>query len=553
MEFNVADLFEAACDQVPEREILICGDRRLTFLELEDRSNRLAHYLRSTGIGVGDHVGIYAQNSVEWVESMLAAYKIRAVPVNINFRYVEDELLYLFDNADLVGVILERQYAPRALAIADKLPKLTTYIAFGEGEEEACKSLDVADYEEAMASASPERDFGPRSGEDIYILYTGGTTGMPKGVMWHQRDVIFALGGGIDPYTGVAATCPEDFQAKIKKEGEGMLRQCPLPPLMHGAAQWGVLGQMFIGNPVCIVPGSFDPYRTWEMVQREGINALFITGDAMGRPLVEALKEKRYEVPSLAVLASSAAIFSSSVKLEFLEYKPNLILIDSTGASEQGMTGKMMVSKESLQQEIEEKAQGVEKKSRGVKIMAGPDVAVLDDNLEPVAPGSGIVGKLARGGNIPFGYYKDPKKSAETFVKDANGKRWSIAGDLAVVEEDGTITMLGRGSTSINSGGEKIYPEEVESALKAHPVVFDALVVGVPDERWGQRVAAVVELRGDQRVALEELDAHCRKHVAGYKVPRELHIVEKIRRSPSGKPDYPWAKKLAESGTNKVG
>ncbi|MBW2713899.1 MAG: acyl-CoA synthetase, partial [Deltaproteobacteria bacterium] len=546
------DLVEAACDRVPDREILICGESRVVFKDLDARANRLANYLHSIGIEAGQHIGIYAQNCVEWVEAMLAAYKIRAVPINVNYRYVEDELHYIFDNADLVALIFHREYADRAANIQERLPKLKSYIAFGEGNEADCEKLGAVDYEEALAKSSPERKFEVRSGDDSYMLYTGGTTGMPKGVMWKQVDIIFALGGAIDPYTSVRAEKPEDMQDKIKADGEGMLRQLPMAPLMHGAAQWNVLSQLFIGNPCFMLPGGFEAHKCWEIVEREGINAIMITGDATARPLMDALKEKKYPIPSLAVIVSSAAIFSPSVKLEFLEYKEGLILMDATGSSEQGMTGKLMVTREGLLQEIEEKKQGHVEKSRGVKIAPGPDVAVLDENWNTISAGSDVIGKLARSGNIPSGYYKDPVKSAETFISDPNGKRWSVAGDLACVEADGTIVMLGRGSTSINSGGEKIYPEEVEGALKSHPAVFDALVVGVPDERWGQRVAAVVQCRAGESVNLDEVDAHCRKHVAGYKVPRELHIVEQVKRAPSGKPDYRWAKEMAEEGGSKV-
>ncbi len=552
MEFNVADLVEAACDRVPEREILICGDSRVLFKDLDLRANRLANYLRSIGVEPGQHIGVYAQNCVEWVEGMLAAYKIRAVPINVNYRYVEDELHYIFDNADIVALVFHREYADRAANIKDRLPNLKTYIAFGEGNEDACAKLGAVDYEESLAQSSPDRNFGARSSDDTYVLYTGGTTGMPKGVIWTHKDVIFALGGGIDPYTGVPAEKPEDFQDKIKADGEGMLKQLPMAPLMHGAAQWNVLSQLFVGNPVFLVPGGFEAHKCWEIVQHEGINAIMITGDATARPLMDALKEKKYEIPSLAVLVSSAAIFSPSVKLEFLEYKEGLILMDATGSSEQGMTGKLMVTKEGLLQEIEEKKQGKVEKSRGVKIAPGPDVAVLDENWMPLPPGSEVIGKLARSGNIPSGYYKDPVKSAETFVSDANGKRWSVAGDLACMDADGTIVMLGRGSTSINSGGEKIYPEEVEGALKSHPAIFDALVVGVPDERWGQRVTAVVQCREGKSVCLADIDNHCRTHVAGYKVPRELHLVDEVKRAPSGKPDYRWAKEVALDGSSKV-
>lgn len=541
MEFNVADLFEGAAERVPDREGLVCGEGRATYRQLDERGNRLAHYFLSIGLGRGDHIGIYAFNSVEWVEAMLAAFKIRAIPININYRYVEEELRYLFDNADLVALVHQKQFAPRIANVRPQVPKLKHCIAIEDGTGTDCSALRAVEYEEAMASGSPERDFGPRAGDDTYVLYTGGTTGMPKGVMWYHKDVIFTLGGGIDPMTKERARRPEDILAKINPDA--FMVQCPLAPLMHGAAQWAVLSQLFIGNRVVLIPGSFDPHKTWATVEREKINSLLITGDAVARPLIEALNEKQYDLSSLLVVSSSAAVFSPSVKLQFLERFPNLILLDAHGASEQGLTGMRFVSKESL---LEPKSE-----QPGLRISPDPDVTVLDDNFRPVKPGSGVVGKLARGGNVPYGYYKDPKKSAEVFPV-VDGKRWSIAGDLATVEADGTIVMLGRGATCINSGGEKIYPEEVESALKSHPAVFDALVVGVPDERWGERVAAVVQLRPGVSLTVDEAIQHCRKLIAGYKVPRELHIVHEIRRSPSGKPDYPWASRLAREGRHRL-
>lgn len=537
MEFNVADLFEAAVDRVPDREVLVCGARRATFRQLDQRANRLAHYFLSLGLGKEDHIGIYAFNSAEWVEAMIAAYKIRAIPININYRYVEAELLYLFDNADLVAVVHERQFIPRLAAVKGQLPKLKHLVAFGPADGTDDQAVGAVDYESVVAAASPERRFEPRSGQDSYLLYTGGTTGMPKGVMWHQKDVIFALGGGIDPFTKQPAERPEEITAKI--QDDSYMVQCPLAPLMHGAAQWAVMSQVYIGNRVVLIPGSFDAHKTWETVEREKISTLMITGDATARPLIEALAERTYDVSSMLIITSSAAIFSPSVKRQFLDRLPGVMLIDAHGASEQGMTGMTFVTRESLDQPQQE---GV-----GLRISPGPHIAVFDEHLKRVEPGSGVIGRLARGGNVPYGYYKDPKKSAEVFV-EAEGQRWSIPGDLATVEADGFIIMMGRGSTCINSGGEKIYPEEVESALKAHPAVFDALVVGVPDERWGQRVAAVVQLREGAAVTMPQLDKHARTLVAGYKVPRELHIVGQIRRSPSGKPDYPWAKQIATEG-----
>jgi acyl-CoA synthetase (AMP-forming)/AMP-acid ligase II len=538
MEFNVADLVEAAADRVPDREILVCGPHRLTYAQLDARANRLAHYLQSLGIERNQHIGIYGFNSAHWIEAMLAAYKIRAVPINVNYRYVEDELFYLFDNADLVALVHDAQFAPRIANVLPKVPKLRHCIAIDDGSGQDCLATRSVPYEQALAQGSPGRDFPPRSGDDLYVLYTGGTTGKPKGVMWRQQDVIFTLGGGIDHVTKEPAESPATLTNKITDQ---YLTMAPLAPLMHGAAQWGVLGPLFTGTKIVLWSGTFDPHAVWRMVERERVNTIQLTGDAMGRPLIEALAEPgaNYDLSSVIVITSTAAVFSPSVKAQYLERFPNAMLLDATGSSEQGFTGISMVTKESLEQPSTQ--------TRGVRVNPGRDVAVFDEHGTRVAPGSGVVGKLARSGNVPLGYYKDPQKTAETFI-ELEGKRWAIPGDYAVVEADGTIVVLGRGSVSINSGGEKIFPEEVEGALKSHPAVFDALVVGVPDERWGSRVTAIVQLRVGQSVTLEELAAHCRTHIAGYKVPRELHVVEQLRRSPSGKPDYPWAQEVARGG-----
>ena len=307
-----------------------------------------------------------------------------------------------------------------------------------------------------------------------------------------------------------------------------------IPPLMHGAAQWGTLGQMFQGNTIVLVR-RFDPEEIWSIVERERVNAFVITGDAMGRPLIETLEASgdRWDVSSLVAVSSSAAVFSATVKDRFFERFPNLVVTDSIGSSEGGFNGVAHIGK------------GATAMKGGPTVRPAPDVVVFDDDLKPIPPGTGEVGRVGRGGNIPIGYYNDEEKTRATFVIAADGKRYAVAGDFATVEADGTITLLGRGSVCINSGGEKIFPEEVESALKAHEDVFDAIVVGVPDPRWGQKVAAVVEPRPGRTPTLDALDAHCRTRIAGYKVPRQLHLVERIERSPSGKPDYPWAVRVA--------
>lgn len=536
MAWNIADLVEHAVDAVPDRVALIVPrpdgtDRIATYRRLDERANRLAHHLAANGVGPGDHVGVYGYNSREFVETVLAAYKLRAVPVNINYRYVEAELRYLFDDADLVALVHDAQFAPRIAAVREALPMLRHLVAVDDGSGADPGRAGSVPYEEAIASGSPARDFPPRSDDDLYVLYTGGTTGMPKGVVWRQEDVIRVLGGGIDFETGERIADEHRFSANAAAGEEGKV--IVIAPLMHGAAQWGVFNGLFNGRSIVLMP-KFDPHEVWKAVERHRITSLSITGDAMARPLLDALAERHYEVSSLAAVASTAAVFSASLKEEFLARFPSLLIAEAVGSTETGYNGAALV------------AQGTPTRPGLPTVRMGPDTVVLDDDLRPVAPGSGIVGRMARGGNVPLRYHKDPEKSAATFV-EVDGRRYAMSGDYAVVEADGSMTLLGRGSVCINSGGEKIFPEEVESALKAHPDVVDAVVVGVPDDRWGERVAAVVQPRPGRAPTLHELDAHCRTLVAGYKVPRELHLVERVERSPSGKPDYPWAKRVATS------
>ena len=526
MEFNLADLFEAAVDAYPEREYLVADGNRRTYAEMEARANQLAHYLAAQGIGPGDHVGIYAYNSVEWVETAWAVFKLRAIWININYRYVKDELRYLMGNADLKALVYQREFSPLVTALLPELPDLrhTLVIEDGSDAEPAAGSVP---YEDALAGQSTARDFGPRSGDDLYILYTGGTTGMPKGVVWRHEDVFYALGGGIDPMSNERVTDPATMAPK--GAGGGMVH-LPVAPLMHGATQWCVMGQSFVGSKIVLM-AKFEPSEVWKLVGDEGVNSIMITGDAMGKPLIETLAESRhdYDLSTLLAVVSSAALFSAPVKDQFFEQLPNLYITDAVGSSEGGNNGLTVVT-----------ADNTAMKSGPTVHLLGKTV-VFDENLELVEPGSGVIGKIARAGDIPQGYYNDPKKTAEVFI-EVRGTRYVMPGDFATVEADGSITLLGRGSIVINSGGEKIFPEEVESAVRSHPDVFDAIVCGAPDERWGQTVAAIIEPRpGHEVPSLEAIQERCREFVAGYKVPRRLHVVDKVERSPSGKPDYTWA------------
>lgn len=524
VSFNLADLFGVVARAVPDREAVVHDGRRLTYAQFDDRVRRLAGVLAGQGIGPGDHVGLYLHNSSEYLEAMFAAYLVRAVPVNVNYRYVANELRYLFTDADLVGVIHDEAFTPLIVEIRPDLSKLRFALARGPA------------YEGALAAGTPMDDstVTGRSGDDRYILYTGGTTGRPKGVVWRHEDVFFAaLGGGGQP----PITEPAELAERAARRRTRLL---PASPFMHGSAHWMALSALYGGGTVVVdaAPG-FDAERAWRLVARERVTSLQIVGDAFARPLVEAFDRLGHacDHSSLTVILSGGAGLSPALTDALLSRLPGCLVVDGFGSSETGGQGRRVVA---------------------VPGAGGPNprfameatTTVLDDRLRPVAPGSGIVGRVARRGRIPLGYHKDEAQTAATFPV-VDGVRWAVPGDVATIEADGTVTVFGRGSVSINTGGEKVHPEEVEAALKGHPSVFDAVVVGVPDERWGQRVTAVVQLHDDAPgpPSLHELATHARATLAAYKVPRSLVVVDKILRSPSGKADYSWARATAEGAT----
>jgi 3-oxocholest-4-en-26-oate---CoA ligase len=528
MEYNLADLWERVVDTVPDREALVAGDRRLTYAEADERVDRLAHHLADHGIGPGDHVALYLQNGVEYLEGMLAAFKIRAVPVNVNYRYVEEELRYLFNDADAKAVVFHREFAPKLAAIRSEVPTLTHYVAVDDGSGADLEALGAVEYEAALSRSHAGRDFPARSADDLYILYTGGTTGMPKGVMWRHEDIFFGAFGGGD-FAGAAIDRPEAISDKAIA---GRTRCLPACPFMHGTAHWMAFTTLYSGGTVIIsTDRRFDARRLWELIATEHVNFLVIVGDAFARPLVDALDGlgDAVDLSGLVVILSGGAILSPTVKHDLAEGLPSTMIIDGYGSSEAGGQGQAVT------------VAGAPP-SEGPRFRVNDQTTVLTADLAP-AP-VGVVGKLARRGHIPIGYYHDPEKSAATFPV-VDGVRWSVPGDDARIEDDGTITLLGRGSVSINTGGEKVYPEEVEAALKADDDVMDAIVVGVPDARWGERVVALVEPRSGHTIDPATVGETVRRHVAGYKAPRSILVVDMIVRSPSGKPDYRWGKKTA--------
>lgn len=534
MQFQLADLFENVADNVPEREAIVYGDRRITFREFDERATKLAHYLRSQGVGKGDRIGLYLFNCNEYLEGALAAFKLGASPVNINFRYVEEELRYLCDDADLVAMIFHREFAPRVAAVLPKLAGMKTLIYVEDGT--SADTADAIEFESAIHGQSADRDFGERSGEDVYLLYTGGTTGMPKGVMWRHEDVFFAGLQGGNP-GGPDITEPVQLGPNAAANATPTVT-LPVAPLMHGNGHWASMIGLHGGGKVVLAQSrKLDAHEIWSLVERERVSVLSIVGDAMARPMAQALEDGKqdgsaYDTSSMFALSSAGALFSEDVKDRLRAKNASQLIIDAFGMSEAGHQGM----------NLGKNADGK------LRFSIDAFTAVLDDDLRRIAPGSDQMGMLARCGHLPLGYWKDPEKTAKTFVTDPDGVRWVMGGDMASVEADGTIVVHGRGSLCINSGGEKIFPEEVEQALRSHPGVYDAVVVGVPDERWGQRVAAVVQPQPGASLTLEALSEHCATRIARYKLPRELHLVDAMQRSPAGKADYKWAKDVAVGG-----
>ncbi|POM26499.1 Long-chain-fatty-acid--CoA ligase FadD19 [Actinomadura rubteroloni] len=518
--YNLADLLEILAHAGPERPALVAGKERRTYRELNERASRIGHHLAEAGVAPGEHVAILSYNRAEWLEAMLGIFKIRAVPIPVNYRYVAAELHHVLSDSDAVALVGERSLLARVAEIRDDLPKLRHVVAVEDGDTTGIEG--AVEYEAALAAASPDDDFPERSSDDRYIMYTGGTTGYPKGVEWRCEDIFFgALGGG--NVLGDPIGSPEAIAANAAQPAMAVL-DCA--PVMHGAGQWvAFMGLLSGAKVVLYTEHAFDPKVALDLLAEEQANVLMVVGDVMARPIAKELAKGGYDTSSLFAIASGGAPLTTAAKDALQAHLPNVMFLDNYGASETGTTGPSVGGAEGT-----------------ARFQMKPDTTVLDDDLNVVKPGE--IGKLARSGHIPLGYYNDPVKTASTFFTDATGKRWSIPGDFATLEADGTITLLGRGSLMINTGGEKVYPEEVEVALKDHPDVYDAVVVGLPDERFGQRVAAVVAPRPGTSPTLDELTEHCRGRLAGYKLPRQIVLVDEVQRTAVGKSDYKWARSV---------
>jgi fatty-acyl-CoA synthase len=542
LDFHFSEVHEAIAAAIPEREAVVFGERRIGFGELAERSRRLANFLLSRGLRVRaerpqlgghesgqDHLAIYLYNGNEYLEGMHGAFRARVAPLNVNYRYVEEELLYLFRNSCARAVLYHAEFAPRIAAIRDRLPGLEVLLQVADRSGQRLLP-GALDYEEALAASSPALPELPRSPDDLYILYTGGTTGMPKGVLWRSADIFVAAMGG-RKLDGSEYASLDEVVAGARAGGK--VRALIGPPLMHGAAQWGTFINHSMGNPChfSTVVDRFDACDVLETVERERINTLTIVGDAFAVPLLDEMARRDYDLASLFLIGSGGAPLSTAHKRALLERLPNLTILDAIGSSETGAQGNNPSSRQA----------GV---STG-DFRPGPGACVVSEDLtRRLAPGDGEIGWFAQTGRVPLGYLDDREKTQRTFPV-VEGVRYSVPGDRARYRDDGGIEVLGRDSVTINSGGEKIFAEEVEHALKQHPAVYDTVVAGRESERWGQEVVAIVQLRAGAQATPEDLLAEAGRHLARYKLPKTFVFRDRIERSPSGKADYRWARQQA--------
>ena len=534
-----ANVWERVSDTVGDNIALINGDKELSWSQLDVKAAKIATILEEYGLKSDSKVGIYLHNSNEYLEAQYGVFKIEGVPINVNYRYKENELIYLLDNADAEAVFFQGCYSERIKAIKDQLPKIKVYIQIDDGTEPLMEG--AIDYESSISSSKEQKRFN-RTEENIYMLYTGGTTGMPKGVMYKHGGYIPSM---LKTAFAMGFEVPEDISdlekiVKNAKENDSLSVSLPACPLMHGTGMWlGAFLPMFSGGTVVTISDlGLNPKKVWEEVVKNKVNSLVIVGDAFAKPLLDELKEAKsssneYDISSLRAMISSGVMWSSEIKDGLLELH-DMTLFDAMGSSEGGM-GSAVSNREMP--------------AKTAKFALNPGVIVLSDDGKEVEPGSEEMGKIGTSGLVPEGYFKDEKKSAETF-KEINGVRYSFPGDYATINEDGTINLLGRGSNCINTAGEKVYPEEVEEAVKKHPNVYDCLVVGLKDEKFGQRVVALASLETAGSLEEGELIDFTREQLSGYKLPKQVLFVDEVMRAPNGKANYKWAKEEAE---NKLG
>ena len=531
---NIATAWEAISDQIGDLTAIYSGENPESWEEFEKRSASLAKTFSEKGLKRDSKVAFYCYNGPEYLEGQFAAFKIRAIPANVNYRYLDEELAYILNNADAEALLFDSSLTERVDSVRSRCPKLKVFLRVGEGPSEDW----ITNYEDAVNNDPLPRI--ERSGDDLWFLYTGGTTGSPKAVMWSHAGL---MGGMAETFRSLGEKVPENFEeaAEIAKRvtGEGKeIRQLCAAPLMHGTSSLTALGTHMHGGLVATLSSrTFDPKELWEVVEKCKITMLTIVGDAFARPMIDELEDSLksdtvWDLSSLRLVMSSGVMFSAPLKERLLDLHSCTIL-DALGSSEGTGMGKQVTSRR--------------KKDTGTaRFFLGEHTRVLSEGGEEIEPGSEKIGKLALGYPLPVGYYKDPEKTELTFPT-INGRRWSIPGDWATIEKDGSITLLGRGSECINTGGEKVFPEEVEEALKINSLVVDCNVVGLPDDRWGQAVTAVVEVKKGETLKEVELLNDVKERLAGYKVPKSVIFVEKLKRGPNGKSDYRWARETAES------
>ncbi|MDA8149331.1 MAG: AMP-binding protein [Actinomycetota bacterium] len=519
--WSIAELWEAAADQIPDAPCLVQGETRRNWGEVDRRADGVAAWLLDLGVSEQDKVAQYLYNCPEYLESMYAAYKAGLVPVNTNYRYGEDELVYLWDNADAVAVVFHATFTERVEAVRHRMTKVRGWLWVDDGSG-ACPSW-ATPYERA-ATSSPGRQRAPwgRDGDHLYLLYTGGTTGVPKGVMWRQDDLIMMVASQL----GMEFPEEPDYdlvRSLLTSPGPVALPACPL---MHGTGSLVSQSTLTQGGSVVLLAGRrYDPVELLDTIEAEKVNVVVVVGDAFAKPMLRALDNEpgRWDLSSVVGMTSSGVMWSEETKRGLLRHHGAMVLVDAFSSSEALGMGTSI--------------SGGGETARTAKFQLGPDAVVVTDDGRFATPGSGEIGMVGVGGRVPLGYYKDDEKTAATF-RVIDGRRYSIPGDYATVEADGSITLLGRGSVCINTGGEKVFPEEVEEVLKRYPGVRDAVVVGVPDDTWGEAVTALVEAYPSAGLDESDLVADVKKHLAAYKAPKRVLFVDTIGRAPNGKVDY---------------
>ncbi|MEE2058548.1 acyl-CoA synthetase [Rhodococcus artemisiae] len=541
-EFTIPELVDAVAAAIPDREVVVFRDRRLTQAQLAERSRRFATFLKKNGFGVHterngleghevgqDTLGIYAYNGNEYLESMLGAFRARTAPFNVNYRYVQTELRYLLADAEATAIVYHAAFAPQLAEVLPSLPHVRLLIQIADDSGNSLLPGAV-DYETALAESDPEPVTEHPSPDDLYMLYTGGTTGMPKGVLWRQHDIFMAACGGRDVYSGTCIASPDEVATRAA--GNPGLTLFVLPPLIHGAAQWAALTAILTGQTLVFSPvvDRLDPSVVAQTIATERPNVLMMVGDAIARPLAAEFADTDVDLSSVSILANGGAVLSPTAKQRLLDRFPAAVVIDGVGSSE---TGAQMTH-----------VSNANAVSTG-KFTPGNNTCVLTENLGAIAePGHDGIGWLAQCGFVPLGYKGDPAKTAATFPT-IDGERFTLPGDRARRLEDGSIALLGRDSVTINSGGEKIFVEEVEVAIGSHPAVADVLVAGRPSDKWGEAVVAIVELLPGHTATADDIAAHASESIARYKLPKSVLFTSEIRRSPVGKADYRWAKEQA--------